>query len=283
MHSRLADATDVMLRSWRRAHRRLVDRGLRRGAVHEWRVTTRRLLAMTSLLASGGRPRAVKCVEREVRAAFKASGRLRDSQVALDLLRALEPAPALARPFGIWLRARVPKLRHRVAKRVGALDAKAVVRQVRKLRESTAANEQQALASALARLAAARRDLAREGENVTDRSTADALHQLRVEMKQLRYEAEFLAPWLDAHGSDALLRQLPPWQRMLGEIADRSVLLAALERFVEEHPGYRGGAEAMRISIRRDQRRFIARFAQHWRLFHRLDVAVSTAVDPAST
>jgi CHAD domain-containing protein len=267
----LAAATNDCWRSWCRAHRRAIEGGARRGAVHEWRVATRRLLAALALTDAASNFRSHRKAERLVRCAFRATGRLRDVQVCILFAMDYQSHHAAAEAFQEWLRDRLPKLRARVVRRLQELDTAAVAKCVRKLRRTLAENEEQSLASAITHVAAARRTLAHSGEAVSRQTPLPALHELRVEIKRLRYAAEFLRPFLRTHGDDDILRLLPAWQDSLGDILDREVLVRMIERYRSKHSCRARVLDPWQMQLRREQRKLVARFVQHWLALRRLE------------
>ncbi|HLY06279.1 MAG TPA: CHAD domain-containing protein [Rhizomicrobium sp.] len=65
-----------------------------------------------------------------------------------------------------------------------------------------------------------------------DRLTADERHALRIELKKLRYAAEFFVPFFDADETRKFLSRLSRMQDVLGAVNDVAVAKNILEKFV---------------------------------------------------
>jgi CHAD domain-containing protein len=253
------------LRAWSVARRAVLRRGARRDDVHDWRVATRRMLAREELFAPARRRGRL---ERTLRRAFRAAGRLRDAQVCVGLAGG-KGAAALASPdLERWLRGRLPKLRRRVLRRVKAVAPGEVQTEARHWlgnggRAGASQRSRHATRSGGARVAAALIGVDRERVRLGPRSPATDLHRLRIRVKRARYLLEAAQAAGITTPRPAALRRLVAAQRRLGEIADLEALGVAAER-----RGRKAGprdAEARRlqraIEIRRARlcREFLAR------------------------
>jgi CHAD domain-containing protein len=65
-----------------------------------------------------------------------------------------------------------------------------------------------------------------------DRLSADRRHALRIELKKLRYAAEFYVPFFDAAQAKKFLSRLARMQDVLGAVNDVAVAKHILEKFV---------------------------------------------------
>ena len=65
-----------------------------------------------------------------------------------------------------------------------------------------------------------------------DRLSADERHTLRIELKKLRYAAEFFVPFFDADHAKKFLSRLARMQDVIGAVNDLAVAKNILEKFV---------------------------------------------------
>ena len=116
-----------------------------------------------------------------------------------------------------------------------------------------------ALASALSRYRAARRQLERAARSMGPGSADSAIHALRLKLKRVRYMHELLVP--PGAAGTRTMRSLANWQRSLGAIADQRTMLRLIERR-DAWPGARADAlAALRDRLLRAERRRIAALA----------------------
>jgi CHAD domain-containing protein len=220
------------LRDWRAARRRVLRGRARRDDVHDWRVATRRLLALEDLFAHGRRRGRL---ERMLRRAFRAAGRLRDAQICIGLASGTDAGTLASPELARWLRRRLPKLRRRVVRRQERLAPDEIRNEVQRWLgsgSSADATRRSHRASKLAgrRVAAALRGVDRERTRLGPRSPATALHRLRIRVKRARYMLEAaLAAGIAAPRAGAA-RALVAAQRRLGEIADLQALWIVADR-----------------------------------------------------
>jgi len=113
----------------------------------------------------------------------------------------------------------------------------------------------------------ARRDReVRKRGNGMDRSDADALHRLRIELKKLRYGCEFFAPLYPHKKSRDYLKRLTALQEILGSLNDCAVasrLLQALGPRRAAAAGYLRGYLAAQSELQ------LEAFARAWPRFDR--------------
>ena len=70
----------------------------------------------------------------------------------------------------------------------------------------------------------------------------DQRHRLRIELKRLRYTAEFFAPLFPAKAVTPFLQRLSKLQDLFGTLNDAATAAHILRR-INEHAGARGGPE----------------------------------------
>jgi CHAD domain-containing protein len=246
-------AIDDTLLQWRTARRRVLRSGASTAAVHAWRISTRRLLALEQLLATRrGRARATTLHEA-LHKAFHAAGALRDNQIAIRELRALTPRfPAAAR-LARHLLKRLPRRRHRVAVRIRAIKPRALRTITADWRDTAAPEfERVARARAARRLALASRALRTA---IHRGQSGGALHRQRIQLKLLRYMAELCGTGTGQMRRMVAAAQLARRQAQLGRITDLRMLLGKIDRYGRRHPRWGRAATSLRVHLRRRQRR----------------------------
>jgi CHAD domain-containing protein len=194
-------------------------------SVHDRRVAIRRLRTALEVFEPE-LPKKARGVRRDLKGAFSALGPRRDADVALELVRGLEPSLATADLPG-W-RGVVAALESRREASGGALDIAAAQR----ARADAAALAARAdghggvvAAKAMRKIAGRRLREVREGLVVLDNSgDADALHGLRIAAKRLRYVLEAAEPALGDAAADGA-KAARDVQTLLGDVHDCDVLL----------------------------------------------------------
>jgi CHAD domain-containing protein len=195
------------------------------GNVHALRVCTRRLRAALGL-CTGSVPRELlRRARRPLRRPFRRAGRLRDLQVAGQVIArhgqaSASAAPALA-AIARERRRRAPRLhaalgRSRIARIAGRLAAVTTALDARTRRPAAARGTAARMARQLRGLQA---DVAVAATAATREPAPELLHQARITLKRLRYSLELAA---GVPGCAALpeARSLRTLQRRLGEAAD---------------------------------------------------------------
>lgn len=213
-----ATVTERTLADWRAARRRLLESGATASAVHDWRICTRRLLALEALLVKRNEVDAGPCAMR-LHDAFRASGKLRDTQVAIRLLESLPTGERPAVRIIRQLQGKLPASRRRVVREVSLVRT----RELRALAAKWDVRVQSAHApppGARRRIAAELRALKKESARS---GSQEALHQQRLRIKRLRYLLELCG---ETDGLPALIR----WQSELGAITDTFVTLEQVVR-----------------------------------------------------
>jgi CHAD domain-containing protein len=242
---------------------KLVRRGQEPEAVHQMRVATRRL--RTALRALAGQVRAPGRLGRRLRWIARKLGAVRDDDVILALLE------------GQTLRGPVSEERVRLARLTRRLTARRDKRR-RALAHALERRRHKRLLESLADFAAApqpghghhamaSRALAEMGERLGEAAArspamleavppAEALHELRISFKRLRYALDFHAAacGLAYDVERRLARQM---QDVLGEIHDRDLLLGWL---AEGRDAFRGPWPRLTTRITAERARLFRRF-----------------------
>lgn len=79
---------------------------------------------------------------------------------------------------------------------------------------------------------------------ITPNTPDEAMHNLRIDCKKLRYLMEFFAPLFDAKAFKTIIKPLKKLQDNLGLFNDFSVQQEALLSFVKQHTNMQGRADA---------------------------------------
>jgi len=233
-----------------------------RQRVHRFRIATRRLLALEELLtdATLGHP-----LREQLEPAFHAAGHVRNVQVGGARLDSVADRSGAARAIARTAGKRLPTLVRRFTQRLESLDRNELRHAVRRLRHracpadnspAVARAQARALASALSRYEAARRQLESAAHGLSQDSADSDVHALRLKLKRVRYMRELLAP-PGAYGTRTV-QSLANWQRSLGAIADQRTMLRLIDRR-DAWPGAHADAlAALRNRLLRAERRRIA-------------------------
>lgn len=247
-----AHAARKTLDDWKAARRRVLRSGATRNAVHEWRICTRRLLALEALLSPRAVPARGGPLGAMLHDAFHASGRLRDAQLIRRSMSALADAfPAAAR-LARHEKRRIPRLERHLLRELRRLSGADLGRIIEGWQPRDDGDPRQVHAiRAGRRLLAEHRRLARPPAG---HIAPHALHRHRIGLKRVRYMAELCraAGCRLPGGLDAA--RLAALQRGLGRLTDLDMELRALSGFIEDHPKWRRPASGLRRELRRLRR-----------------------------
>jgi CHAD domain-containing protein len=269
--------------------RRMVPRALRSWdavAIHQSRVTTRRLKAAIDLLEPVLPPARRKRFAKTLRRLRRALGQLRDADVMLghlDELRARRAHSAAVEWFGKRLQQERLELRRECTREhppkavldgLGAWwgleqEVAEAEHATQALLRRAAPAQLKAFAGRADRLVRAR-ETTTHGENANERGTDDDVHALRISGKLLRYTLELAAPaGFAVPGS--VLRSFKQLQEALGAWHDdvvlgESALRAAMKAQLAAHHGvlYGDVLDLARALWKRSERH-LDRFAKLWR------------------
>ncbi len=262
----LVDHLTESIHSGRRRYRKRLERCRKKfspGAVHALRIESRRILALLDLLDAmryrGSRSKLRKVIKKRL----DSFDELRDTQVQLRLLRAIEPDFPQARAWAACLRRREQKLVRRLNRRVKSMKyarlnrrLKDLERPFRKCAGVGSGGRSGALASAALRrifagVAARRRKVHRD--------SPATIHRLRVAFKRFRYVSELLHP-LVPDLTPRKLARMKTYQAAAGDIQDLEVLLARLAEAIDDGEVDSRASEPMRNELLRRRRRAIDSF-----------------------
>lgn len=237
-----------LLAQWQRARRKVIDRTAGRAAVHQWRVSSRRLQALGELLAPADGRRGRDDLHKYLHAAFHAAGRLRDAQLAIAPLQELSPRYPAAGRMIRHLRRWIPRQRHRVARHVRRVKP----RVIRGILGTWGILDHPGMARLTAR-AALRLRHARQQQAQAGCRTGRELHRRRVHLKALHYMQDFSHAAGLRIPSEPATPHLERMQRMLSDIADLRALIGVLDRFAAKHPAWKLESAELRRHLHRQQ------------------------------
>lgn len=236
-------------------------------AVHESRKAIRRTFSAFRLFGRYFEPGVLEGHHRRLRKIMRRLGRSRDAAVFLDKLEAYEaasgPLPGLKQ---FWQGQQVQAddaLRSYLkdAKRQAFLDEYTHFTQTPGL---GTLNQEELYAPLKVRhlaplLIFERMAAARAHEDYLPGASLDQLHQLRIQIKELRYALWFFAPLLsgDIKGARSMLKQL---QILLGEVNDAKVAL----RMLAKTPALETEASLYRATREAEIATLIERFPDLW-------------------
>lgn len=256
----LAETCRRHLADWRAARRRILRSGPDRSAVHAWRISTRRLLAMEALLAPAATDEDASPIQALVRKSFRASGRLRDAQQVQRAMRELAGKQPEAARVARFEKRRLPRLRKRLLRHLKRVPARAPADAASAwLPQGVYRPNQLLVTRARRRLSMRLRALSRPLP-----STADAreLHAYRMLLKQARYMSELLQDAGLEVTAESTRTRMSELQTRLGAITDLDQALRAVRRVATQEPAWRTAADALRKALDRRRRQLTREIPQ---------------------
>ncbi|MRG97617.1 CHAD domain-containing protein [Polyangium spumosum] len=228
-------------------------------ALHDFRVALRRMRTILRVARELFRRKRLARIEGEIRYHAQATGALRDEEVLRETLGALDLSPEARAELDAWLarRARAVKNEHAAVtrllrdgprERVLAFPGGKRVRRLERSFEALAARldgdaPRLVPTSDLGHvvLDRAARDVAKWA--LRDVADADAMHELRIRYKRLRYTADLFAAPLGATAT-RLAKQAARMQKHLGELHDIDQARLTLSRARGLGPATKGAVVA---------------------------------------
>lgn len=229
--------TNVLIASpgerWKsyRAERKACKRKFSEEAVHDFRVATRRLLAVMDMLRILDPHSHTPKARRILKDQLDSLNALRDTQVTLADISAQVANGADIKPFEEYLLARERKLLRTARKEIKDLPVSKLGRYIRKCR--LALEENAKAGSWTARtLSAVDQAYARamQAFGQVEASQSATIHHFRVTFKKFRYMAEMVNPVLKG-SPKTYLKQMHEYQGLMGDVQDVEVILAALAEY----------------------------------------------------
>jgi len=261
--ARLDRAFKSAWRSYRRAFKRC-QKKLSRAKVHQLRVETRRLLALVDLFDPSLAGEAPVKISVSFKPPFKTSGRLRDTQVMLGNVEQRRGRFPETKRFRKELLRREKRLSRQLERKLRRTRLKPLKDRMDALRKELRVGVKQTqgrhrvwvhllkgVDRAYSNAVARRRSIAP--------AKPQAVHQTRVAFKKFRYMVEQLRPLMPraAGGSPGKLRG---YQKLMGDIQDCEMLLAALDKFLREDKSEARRLRKFRAAIKRDHAMLMARY-----------------------
>jgi CHAD domain-containing protein len=270
---------DSLQSGWKRYCKELkrCQKSFSEDAVHDSRVSTRRLLSTVGLLAAFIPEPEIKKARRALKDHLDTFDKLRDTQVQLDYVKRMEDGFKAATAFREWLKKREDRFTRKARKNVKCVKTKRTGKQIAsfrkeicRLRKTTSrADAFRSVQLSMDRSFACVADLCRRvnpGETAT-------IHRTRIAFKKFRYMVESLSPILPAVTEDHC-RAMRGYQSMMGDIQDVEVLIGALEKFLRQEQVDAGSARRLREELMRRRQWLIrvyvnaaGRLRQFWPLW----------------
>jgi len=207
-------------------------------AVHDLRVALRRLRTLLGPLDEVYGKKQVRRIARALRDLARASGALRDEEVLHETLGELELYGEAATALQAWMVRRVKKeqrLRARLRKRL--MPVKSEKPKLHEALDQLEARVRGGIHDEVDLRALAERALEQTFERVrelhgVDTTDAEAMHELRIRYKRLRYTAEVFKPLLDQKSSreNNIVKVAARMQKKLGELHDLEEAIGRVER-----------------------------------------------------
>jgi len=253
------------VRKLRRQYRTRLERCRRKfsePAVHELRIATRRMLALTELLEILGVGKNPAKVRRTFKRRLDAFSALRDAQVQRQLFAALSRRFSVVRELDRWLRRRERKLVKELRRDVKALRngrlerwLKAAEKELTQMADE-AGRELMPAVGATVSGAFARVVRLQAGVRADRPAT---IHRLRIAFKHHRYLCELLQPlWPGL--SNLNLKAMHRFQKLMGDIQDCEVMLAGIAGAVASEQFRRAALAELRQVVLRQRARRIKTF-----------------------
>lgn len=269
--SRLGDAARRILAGRLgdvRAHEPSLEDGLDEDTVHDMRVATRRLRAALQVFSLVEN---LKKLERDVKRLQDALGGVRDLHVQAGWLAeaAKKEKDSVRRDIATLRKARLEGLKDAEARLRAEVQRWSERTEPRLLRKLGGLKDAHRFGSRRVRghLRERVRRLHKRMRRYADAPDAASAHNMRKELKKLRYELEIFQPAF-RRTMDALLEVLVPLQDSLGELHDADVRLELLERLAAEASPKQAKAARTLLPRVRDERAQraaeIARELQRW-------------------
>jgi CHAD domain-containing protein len=196
-------------------------------AVHDLRVSARRMLAFIQLLNSiSPRPRLQK-LNRAFKDQLDDFDALRDTQVILaELSETLHELPQLGE-FYSYLQEVEKSLLKTLRKKLKVIDLFDVSKRIRRMHESLKKESDSDLTLPILQVVDEAFLLTKHRQNWINPAQATTIHRVRIAFKTLRYMVEIIHPLLKDFPAENL-EQMHDYQSLMGEIQDVEVIMQAL-------------------------------------------------------
>lgn len=211
-------------------------------AVHDLRVSTRRLLALIILLKAVSPHPRLKTLHRSLKKQLDQLDDLRDTQVMLAGISAqVQNLPGLE-AFHQYLARREERLLKKAARLLRQTKHKetiAISNRVGKIRASlqNPASLSESLTAPLLYAADEAFNEVKERIALINPTQPASIHRVRIKFKAFRYIIEIIHPLLPGFSKEQF-KTMQAYQTSMGDIQDAEVLLRMLERYAKKHPEF---------------------------------------------
>jgi CHAD domain-containing protein len=204
-------------------------------AVHDFRVTTRRLLSALDLLRAVIHDPGIQKTRRILKDQLDDLDDLRDAQALLaDISENIHETPNL-QPFQEYLRPKEKHLMRLAHKDIKSLKMEILSRRIQKLNQTIKEFNQTDLDASLFSAVDEVYAVVIQRYALVDAGQPATIHHLRIAFKKFRYMIEVIYPFLQNLPSD-YLKRLHDYQAAMGDIQDMEVALQELADFGELAP-----------------------------------------------
>lgn len=199
-------------------------------AVHDLRITARRMLAILQLLNSiSPRPRLQK-LTRAFKDQLDEFDDLRDTQVILaEISETIQELPQLQK-FQYHLQSIEEDLLKTLRKKLKVIDLFDVSKRIRKTREALATKSDDELALQTLQAVDDAFLITKQRHSWIDSAQPATIHRVRIAFKTFRYMVEIIHPLLREYPLENLKR-MNDYQSLMGEIQDVEVIMQTLADF----------------------------------------------------
>jgi CHAD domain-containing protein len=207
-------------------------------AVHDFRVATRRLLSLLSLLRMVMQDPAIQKTRRILKDQLDNLDDLRDTQVLLsDISEVVHETPAI-QPFQKYLQGREKKLMRVARKEIKSLKTAGLSKRIRKLKQTVEALKQADLGVSIFSAVDEAYAVVNQRYALIDPNQPATIHRARISFKKFRYMIEVIYPSFENFSSD-YLKRMHNYQTIMGDIQDVEAALQKLSDFEKHAPaGY---------------------------------------------
>ena len=260
----LEHLADSLAAKWRSCGKELkrCRKNFSKSAVHDTRITTRRLLSTLELIGPFVSKSRVRKTARSLKEFLDGFSEVRDTHVQLEHVKQFRQFAA-ARPFKKWLQKRDAKFSRQARKAVKKFDTRKLGRRIAALEQEVRDCRQANVsphAVAVVLLSVDRLYLL-VAELLRHIRTDDTktIHCTRIAFKHFRYAVEELGSILGAV-TPARCEQMHDYQSRMGDIQDMEIFLQAFDAFAGRKKVDAAPAEKFRREIQRRLQRLIEKF-----------------------
>jgi CHAD domain-containing protein len=260
---KLANHLAESVRSARRRYRKRLARCQEKFSekiVHDLRTDTRRILALIDLLAALRFDNSLSKLRKTFKKRLDAFDDLRDTHVQRVLLKPMWPKFPEAKEFQKHLRKCEKQLECEMSKKVEDIKGKGLNRCLKDIQQSLCEcakrpPQGESVGQAQALLSGAY-DRVMDLRHKIQRENPKTIHRMRVAFKRFRYTAELLRPFLPGFTPQRIER-MKDFQDAAGKIQDVAVLLARIEKDIEQERISEASVEKLREELQRCELRAI--------------------------